>query len=68
MQRQKERLDRALEKPLRYRLVDKVNDTIKQRAGFLHQALRHTADLGETTQGLTRRLQRLSERLGRRRR
>lgn len=67
MQRQQERLAKALEKPLRYRLVDKVNDAVKQRFGFLHHALRSTVRLGESTQGLSQRLQWLSEHLGRRR-
>jgi glycosyltransferase involved in cell wall biosynthesis/GT2 family glycosyltransferase len=47
MQRQQERLARALEKPLRYRLVDKVNDAVKQRFGLLHRALRGTVKLGQ---------------------
>jgi glycosyltransferase involved in cell wall biosynthesis len=68
MQRQQERLHQALDKPLRYRLVDKVNDAVKQRIGFVHHALRRTAELGESSKGLTQRLQRLSERLGRGRR
>ncbi len=44
MQKQQERLHQAMEKPLRYRLVDKVNDAVKQRIGFVHQALRRTAE------------------------
>jgi hypothetical protein len=46
MQRQQERLAKALEKPLRYQLVDKVNEAVKQRFGFLHHALRSTVKLG----------------------
>lgn len=65
MQRQQERLDQALEKPLRYRLADKVNDAVKQRIGFVHHTLRRTAELGAATKGLSQHLQRLSERLGR---
>jgi glycosyltransferase involved in cell wall biosynthesis len=68
MQRQQERLHQALEKPLRYRLVDKVNDAVKQHIGFVHHALRRTAELGESSKGLTQHFQRLSERLGRGRR
>ncbi len=40
LQRLREQLARAQEKPLRYRLVDSLNDAVKQRAGFLHHALR----------------------------
>ncbi len=40
MQRLREQLAQAQEKPLRYRLVDSLNDAVKQRAGFLHHALR----------------------------
>jgi hypothetical protein len=47
LQRQHERLARALDKPLRYRLADKVNDAVKQRLGFLHRALRGTVRLGK---------------------
>jgi glycosyltransferase involved in cell wall biosynthesis/GT2 family glycosyltransferase len=65
MQRQQERLDQALDKPLRYRLADKVNDAVKQRLGFVHHALRRTAELGSSTKGLSQRLLRLSARLGR---
>jgi predicted ATPase len=46
MQRQQERLARAQEKPLRYQLVDMVNDAVKQRLGFIHRALRRTAGRG----------------------
>jgi glycosyltransferase involved in cell wall biosynthesis len=48
LQRQQERLARALEKPLRYRLVDKVNDAVKQRLGFIHHALRGTVGRGRS--------------------
>jgi hypothetical protein len=40
LQRLREQLAQAQEKPLRYRLVDALNDAIKQRAGFVHHALR----------------------------
>ena len=43
MRRQQEQLRQALDKPLRYRLVDQVNDTFKRRVGFVHHALRRTA-------------------------
>ncbi|MFL5357140.1 glycosyltransferase [Archangium sp.] len=68
LRRQHERLHQALDKPLRYRLVDQVNEAVKQRIGFVHHALRLTAELGASSGGLTQRLQRLSERLGRGRR
>jgi glycosyltransferase involved in cell wall biosynthesis/GT2 family glycosyltransferase len=64
MQRQQEFLARALEKPLRYRLVDKVNETFKERIGFVHHALRRTMELGGSSQGMSQRIQWLSERLG----
>ncbi|HZH74454.1 MAG TPA: glycosyltransferase [Archangium sp.] len=58
MQRLREELARAQQKPLRYRLVDSLNETVKQRAGFIHQTLRHTT-------GMAQRFQWLSARLGR---
>jgi hypothetical protein len=67
LQRLRELLAQAREKPLRYRLVDKVNDAVKQRMGFIHHALRRTVELGRSPLELSQRLQRLSERLGRKR-
>jgi len=47
LQRQHERLAQALDKPLRYRLADKVNDAVKQRLPQPHRALRGTVRLGK---------------------
>ncbi|HYO58514.1 glycosyltransferase [Archangium sp.] len=57
MQRLRERLEQALsaDKPLRYRLADYVNDTFKQRVGFIHHALRRTTELASAAQRFSAR-------------